>query len=284
MRVLIAGCGYVGTALGERLVAAGHEVIGLRRDPDGLPGSFRHFRGDLTRHADLERLPSGIDAVAITVGADERDEAAYRAAYVTGPATLLGALHGAGHHVQRIVFTSSTAVYGQADGEEVDEDAPTEPHRFSGRILLEAEQQLLDGPFPATVLRLGGIYGPGRTRLLRSVRDGRITLRPDDERHMTNRIHRDDAAAALQHVLGLEDPADVYLCVDDEPTPYAEVVRWLAERLGAPDPPVDRDAPGRRAGSKRCSNRRLRASGWAPTYPSFRDGYDAILQNEPDLR
>ena len=278
MRVLIAGCGYVGTALGLQLAAAGHTVIGLRRDPEGLPDPIEPFAADLRHPQTLAGLPE-VDAVAITVSADGRDEEAYRAAYLDGPATLLGALDGRGADIP-VVFTSSTAVYGQDDGSWVDEDSPTEPGRFSGRIMLAAESQIHDWPSGGTALRLGGIYGPGRTRLVDSVRDG-TAICVEEAVSYTNRIHRDDAAAALAHVLTGQATAPTYLVVDDDPAERCAVLRWLADRLDVDPPrtvpPDDPDAPRRRGANKRCSNAAIRATGWAPAYPSFRAGYGEML-------
>ncbi|MBW3657595.1 MAG: SDR family oxidoreductase [Actinobacteria bacterium] len=268
MRVLIAGCGYVGSELARRLVAGGHDVWGLRRTATGMPEGVRALAGDVTDAATLD-LPDGIDALVYAVSPAERDEAAYRAAYVDGLDHVLTALPTA---PERLVFVSSTAVYGQTDGSVVDEDSPTEPSSFSGRVLLEAEARARAAG--GTVLRLAGIYGPGRTRLIDEVRAGEATYPPEDVH--TNRIHRDDCAGALAHLLTIGTRAPVYVGVDDEPALRREVLTWLAERLDAPPP---RAAPGQRTrgGDKRCSNARLRASGYDLAFPSYRDGYAAML-------
>lgn len=268
MRILIAGCGYVGSELARHLARDGHQVWGLRRSPGELPAGVVPLAGDVTDPTTLD-LPDDVEALVYAVSPGRRDEAAYRAAYATGLRNVLAAL---GAPPDRLVFVSSTAVYGQTDGSVVDEDSPTEPSSFSGRILLEAEAVARDAD--GTVLRPAGIYGPGRTRLVDQVRAGEATYPPDDIH--TNRIHRDDCAGAIAHLLTLDDPAPVYLGVDDEPALRREVLAWLAERLGAPAP---REAPGRptRGGDKRCSNARLRASGYRFAFPTYRDGYDAML-------
>ena len=150
--------GYVGAALARRLVAAGHEVVGLRRRPVAIPG-VRVVALDLLRGEVLGALPDGMDRVVYAVSAGGGDEAAYRAAYVTGLANLTSELARRGERPARLVFTSSTGVYGQSDGEWVDEASPTAPTHFSGRILLEGESLALASGVPAVVLRLGGIYG-----------------------------------------------------------------------------------------------------------------------------
>ena len=279
--VLIGGCGDVGTALGVRLARAGLAVWGLRRDPAGLPAPLIPVRADLTRPETLVHLPPEPDLVCYAAAADGFSEPAYRAAYVTGVGNLIAAL--AGRPVRRFVFVSSTAVYAQADGEWVDEASPTEPAGFSGACLLEGERLVLHGPFPGVVLRLGGIYGPGRTRLIEAARRGEPCAH--EPPRYTNRIYRDDCAGALAHVLEMEAPEAVYLGVDHAPAPECEVMDWLADALGVPRPPRG-DGRGRgspQRGNKRCRNGRLVASGYRFRYPTYREGYTALLHAQ-DVR
>lgn len=279
-RTLIAGCGYVGTALGTRLAGEGGQVWGLRRRAEGLPDGITPIEADLGDPRTLEHLPEGIDRVVYAASPGARDEESYRNAYVRGLENLLARLGARGERLSRLVLLSSTSVYAQQEGEWVDEGSPTEPTHPSGRTLLEAEQLARSSGHPAVVLRLAGIYGPGRTRLLERVRRGEARMPPQPR--WTNRIHRDDCAGAIAHLLALEAPDDLYLGVDHEPADFGEVVRWLAAELGAPTPePEDPDAdpPGRRARtSKRCRNTRLVASGYRFAYPTFRDGYRPLLR------
>lgn len=272
MRVLIAGCGYVGTALGLQLAEAGHEVLGLRRDPSSLPAPITPIAAHLTRDNGLAKVPTDVDAVAYCVSSGGRDRDAYLAAYVEGQERLADHLGATARTDLRWVFTSSTAVYGQTDGSDVDEDSPTEPTSDTAQVLLRAEA--VARSVGGTVLRLAGIYGPGRTRLIDQVRDGEATCPPPPS--WTNRIHREDCAGALAHILALADPDPVYVGVDDDPAERCEVLRWLAERLGAPEP--EPGPPSRRGGNKRARNDRLRGSGYELRYPSFRDGYAEMLE------
>ncbi|HET7230929.1 MAG TPA: SDR family oxidoreductase [Longimicrobium sp.] len=277
-RVLIAGCGYVGGALAEMMAADGHDVWGMRRNPAALPPGVHHLAADLRDPASLHALPDGLDYVAYTATADAFTDDAYRAAYVDGARNLIDALARQGQAPRRIAFTSSTSVYAQMDGEWVDEDSPVEPSGFGGRRMLEGERVFLDGPFPATVLRLGGIYGPGRASLVEKVRAGQAECPPAPS--WTNRIHRDDAAGALRHVLTLPNAAPVYLCVDREPAELCDIYRWLARRLRAPEPRVAADAADTRKrtrSNKRCSSARLAASGYTFRHPTFRQGFEAII-------
>lgn len=212
-----------------------------------------------------------------TVSADASEDDAYREAYVAGPLNLIRALENGGASVRRVVFTSSTAVYAQAAGEWVDEESVTKPSAFRGRRLLEAEAVVLGGPWPATVVRLGGLYGPGRDRLLRQVAEGRAACGPEGQ--YTNRVHRDDAAALLHHLLLLRRPPELVLGVDTEPADLCEVQRWIARELGLPEPAVEprrEGGPGR--SNKRCSSARLQATGFTFRFPTFREGYRALIR------
>jgi nucleoside-diphosphate-sugar epimerase len=278
LRVLVAGCGYVGSALAASLAADGHHVWGLRRNPDRLPPGVQPLAADLSDPATLADLPPRLDHVVCTTAPDGATDEAYRAAYVDGLRNLLDALEAQGQRPRRVLLTSTTGVYGQTDGSHVDEDSPTEPTNFRGLRPLEGERLLLAGLFPATVLRLGGIYGPGRTRLIDQVRSGAATCRPGA---WTNRIHRDDCAGALRHLMLLERADALYLGVDREPAASCDVLQWLAERLGAPEPRVEAglaEGAGRRGSNKRCSSERLARSGYRFRYPTFREGYAQMLE------
>jgi nucleoside-diphosphate-sugar epimerase len=277
-RVLIAGCGYTGIALGTQLASEGHAVWGLRRKPELLPATIHPLKADLCDPGSLALIPPKLDFVFYTAATERADDASYHAAYVIGIRNLLDHLFETHQPLRRIFFTSSTAVYAQAGGEWVDETSETVPREFSGRRLLEGEALLLRGPFAATVVRMAGIYGPGRTRLIDQVRRGEAVCQTAGPRY-TNRIHRDDCAGALQHLMRLSSPETVYLGTDNEPADQAEVLRWLARQLGSPPPRSESIAPsGRESKSnKRCRNSRLLQSGYSFRYPTFREGYEAIL-------
>src|SRR5262245_6976008 len=251
--VLIAGCGYVGSGLARRRVERGDNVFGLRRNPVALPSGVAPIAADLAVPRSLAELPAALDVVVYAASPGGRDDAFYRTTYVEGLRNLLAALAAQRQKPRRTIFVSSTAVYGQSRGEWVDETSPTEPTHFSGRRLLEAEAMLRESEFPGVVLRLAGIYGPRRTRLVDEVRQGRAAIARGGPRY-TNRIHRDDCAGALDHLIELAEPAACYLGVDCEPEDEAVVLRWLAGVLGASPPRVggadQRRAP--RGGNKRC--------------------------------
>ena len=183
--LLIAGMGYVGSALAARWQDAGGEVLGLRRST--APGCLSVDLSDEASLAQaLANVRGRVDRLVYCAAADGRTPEAYRKAYVQGFGTLLKVLGDA--PLERVIFTSSTAVYGQGGGQWVDEESETVPSGFTGEMLLEAESLL---PKDIGVsLRLAGIYGPGRTRLVRMVAEGKAAA---GERY-TKRIHRDDCA------------------------------------------------------------------------------------------
>ncbi|MBT2566138.1 SDR family oxidoreductase [Arthrobacter sp. ISL-85] len=278
MTVLLAGCGDLGTEAGLRFAGLGHRVVGWRRSPSKLPAAIEGAVADLGS-ADLPRVPADTTAVVIAVAADSPTEEAYRKAYVRGVAHVLDALARDAVTPERIIYVSSTAVYGDAGGGWVDENTAPGPAGFSGRVLLEAEELLhsrLAGTTTAGVsLRLGGIYGPGRTRLIDQVKTGSAVI-PEDVRY-TNRIHRDDAAAAIVHLATMAAvPEPAYIGVDNEPADLGSVLRFLAVQLGQPSPAVA-DAGPARGGNKRCSNDLLRSTGFTFAFPTFREGYRDVM-------
>ena len=273
MTVLIAGCGDLGTEVGLRLHELGHHVVGIRRRAELLPAGIDGQSVDLAVEKPV--VPPDTDLVIVTVAAGNPDPDVYRAAYVTGLGNLLDALDEAGVTPRRFLLVSSTAVYDIDDGSTVDESTPANPGGGTDSILLEAEQLLHRRLPAAVVLRLGGVYGPGRERLIRQVRSGRATLA--DRSRLTNRIHRDDAAALIVHLmLRAEEPDPLYLGVDSTPVPGVEVLAFLAAELGLPEPEIV-ETGSRRGGNKRISNRRVLATGFAFSYPSYREGYRAVL-------
>lgn len=277
-RVLIAGCGFVGTQLARDLCAAGHTVWGLSRSRPSLPEGAHWIAADLTVPESMSRLPA-VDYVVFAASAGESSDARYRAVYVDGLRNVLQAVQE--QPIRRLCFVSSTAVYHQTDGSWVDERSPTEPTHFAGVRTLEAERVARGAVMPATVLRCAGIYGPGRTRLIDSVRNGTASWSADPPR-FTNRIHRDDVAGALHHLLFHPAPEPLYVGVDEAPAPEREVYAFIAEVLGVPLAASERTEAGpRTAGNKRCDGARLRASGYQFRFPTFREGYKAMLQGMP---
>ena len=255
-------------------------MCGLRRNRDRLPSEICWVCADLTRTETLENLPGPFDVVFYTAGADRRTEEDYQAAYVQGLSNLIQALQKQTPSVRRWFFTSSTAVYGQSRGEWVDENSPAAATHFTGRSLRDGERLLLQSSAAATILRVAGIYGPGRHRLIEQVRRGEACCVEGPPRYV-NQVHRDDCVGVLTHLMQLDMPQPLYVVVDNEPAEKCQVLHWIADRLGVPSPPrVPSTGRPPARGNKRCRNSRLIQSGYTFRYPSFREGYLALL-SEP---
>ena len=276
-RLLIVGCGDLGGGVAELAVARGWQVSGVRRRGD-VPAGVERIVADVTEPASLAPLAAlrpDFVLVALTPGGFSDD--AYRRTYVDGLRHLLSALD---HRTLRhLLWVSSIGVHHQNDGSLVDELSPTLPTSFSGRRLLQAEQLLEAAALPHSCVRFGGIYGPGRERLLRQLREGRRT-RAEPLRY-SNRIHRDDCVGVLDFLLqraaaGRElDPR--YIGVDTEPAPIAQIEQWFADHLGLDYAAMTQSDGELRGGNRRCSSARLQALGYRFRYPSFREGLPTLV-------
>ncbi|MEM7604064.1 MAG: NAD-dependent epimerase/dehydratase family protein [Myxococcota bacterium] len=264
MRVIIVGCGYVGGELLRRLRAAGRDALGVRRS-----ASEGCLSANVLDLSSLRRaLPAGPADLVYAVSPNERSDEGYERAYVSGLKNALSAVDA-----RRVVLVSSSGVVPASGGAWVDEKTPItldERASFSARRLREGERVALGRG--GSVLRLTGIYGPGRDRLLRSVASG--DARIPKETLYTNRIHRDDAAAMAAHLLELPRPAPVYFGTDTVAATYAEVLTFIAGELGVPVPP---EGPASRRSNKRVSGAAMVRSGFRHRFPTYREGYAAMI-------
>ncbi|PCF96368.1 SDR family oxidoreductase [Vreelandella nigrificans] len=281
LTVLIIGCGDIGITLGRELLSEGHRVIGMRRQADALQGSgIEPLALDLNdlEGASASALPQA-DYVVYTVSADRFEESAYQSAYPEGMKRVLGVLEQHKTPPRRIFFVSSTSVYGQQEGEVVNEASPTESTSFSGNLMCEAEQALLNHSLPGTVVRFSGIYGPGRDRLIHQAAEGRIAAVTPVI--YSNRIHRDDCTGILAHLIRYQENgnplAELYLGSDCEPVTMHNVMAWLAKQLKV-ESTETMQSPLRRRTSKRCDNSRIRETGYEFRYPSYKEGYAQVLK------
>lgn len=283
--VLIAGCGYTGTAIGCAVSDQGHTVWGLRRNPEHLPEHIRPIQADLTDVSTLEDpspFPDEVTYILFSASANEYSDEGYRRMYVEGIRNLLKTIQTKSLQPERIFFTSSAGVYAQKEGTWVDEKSPTEPEWYAGKRMLEAENVLRESPFPHTILRLGGIYGPGRSRRIRMVKQGKAVCY-EGPTNYSNMIHVRDIAGATAHLMDLSEPDSRYLLVDSNPVDRCEVYRWLADQLNAPKPSVRPRSEASiriRRSNKRCRNDRLIESGYEFQYPSYKEGYGQILSEK----
>jgi nucleoside-diphosphate-sugar epimerase len=271
-RVLIAGCGYVGTATADLFHAADWEVEGWTHSAESaallVSKPFAVRAVDITDGGAVQAAVSAFDLVIHCASSGGGGAESYRRLYFEGARNLLTALHP-----RRFLYTSSTSVYAQSGGEWVDEESPAESHHETGRILREAEEVVRQNG--GTIARLAGIYGPGRSALLRKFLSGEARIEGDGGRFF-NQAHRDDIATALFHLANLPNELGIVNVTDNQPLTQRECYEWLATKLQRPLPPTV--APGgerkRGASNKRVSNKQLRALGWAPKFPSFQAGME----------
>ncbi len=265
---LIVGCGYVGSAIARSLVAAGKRVTGwVHTEASAAPlraEGLSILVGDINSAEAWADVPTNIDAVIHCASSNRGGAGAYADVYREGLRRIIQRFPTA-----RLLFTSSTSVYAQTSGEWVTELSPAEPTKETGQILREAEQLGLD--HGVIVLRLAGIYGPGRGVLLERLKKGEAVIEGDGMRWI-NQIHRDDAASAAIHLLHHGKPGEIYNVCDNEPVTYYDYYRWMSEQLQVPLPPFGPLKTDRKRGltNKRVSNAKLRDLGWEPTHPSFR--------------
>ena len=300
MRILIIGCGYIGSVIGQKLAAEGHTVIGVTRSGDSA-GSLDQL-GVEPRTADCSMIEGarfachgGADVVIFCVSSRGGD---YRKTYVEGMRCVLHAIEK--QPPQLFLYTGSASVYAQATGEWVVETSPTEPSCENGQLLLETERLLThvaQGRFTARILRSSGIYGPGRHAMLDQLRDGAETL-PVDGGYWINRVHRDDVVSAIMLLAksNIQNPTLKILNVSDNtPVLQRDYVGWLCEQWEqhmshyAPEarPEVrcgalrkKRKGRGTPPSNRRISNQALRSLGWTPKYPDYQTGLLEIMEHE----
>ena len=256
--VVIIGAGDLGVRLARQRVQAGDRVWCMRRRELPMPEQVNPVYGDLFEARSYAAMPKQADWLVYCVSPDERSEAAYRRWYVQGQALAMQCLQP-----KRSLFISSTAVYAQNSGQWVDAESVAEATTFNGRILREAEQYCLQASHNR-VLRLSGLCGPGRHQLQR-----KALLGEGIGNLWSNRIHIADAASAASHLLSRPGEQGLWLANDDQPALQLEVANWIRAQNGLPAlPPFVEPPTGRRV-----SNAQLKASGWQPQYPSFREIY-----------
>ncbi len=289
MKILIAGCGYVGTALGQRLALSGAAVWGLRRDAQALADlsskGIQPINADLLDVGALRNLPS-VDAVILCQGLS-RSTDTYLKTYEEASANLVQVLKKTG--VGKILMISSTGVYSTHDGSWVDESTDPAAAGYCSReaqeqagCLLRTEKIILSAQPHSMVLRLAGIYGPGRNRI-QALKEGRV--RPSASETYSNRIHREDIVSAILLLLEKGKPGQIYLGADNYPSTQKEFYTWLCDKLSLKMSILEEPFAinGRKAVSnKRCSNEKIKKLGLVFKYPDFKTGYQELLQS-PEL-
>ena len=287
MRVLVIGCGYVGLPLAKELLRLGHHVVGMTRSPENAQALLRQgiqpVIADISQADALAPCSASFDWIVNLVSSSHGGVEAYRSVYLAGTRNLIDWLRPTPPRLY--LAASSTSVYAQMDGSRVDESSSTESPAETSRVLIEMEKLLLDAArqsrLPAVLLRMAGIYGPGRIHLIeqffRSPADANAA--PNT---LVNMIHLDDVIGAILSTFANGRPGQVYNVVDDEPTPRDEIFAWLAQRRQRElTPPVGNAADSRRTRpqtNKRVLNHKLKTElGYRLQYPTFREGFNSLL-------
>jgi nucleoside-diphosphate-sugar epimerase len=268
---LIVGCGYLGRRVAARWVEAGRRVAALtRRNADPLRAAgIEPITGDVLDPRTLQALPSA-STVLYAVGLDRAAGKSMRDVYVTGLSNVLDTLPPC----RQFVYVSSTGIYGQTSGEWVAETDPAEAADESGTVVREAERLLRSRRPDAIILRFAGIYGPDRLLRKQPLLRGEPLVGDADK--WLNLVHVADGAAAVLWAESHAATGQTYNIADGTPVPRRDFYTYLAELLHAPRAAFDhRPEPG--AANRRIDAGRVRALGWAPAYPSYREGLTAAV-------
>ncbi len=279
--LMIIGCGDLGRRVGGALAQQGWGVTAVKRTPGQAQAGFSYRAADYAEPGSLDfAYALQPDFVLATFTPTTMDLDGYKRGFSAAAANLLSGL-GA-HQVERLIMVSSTRVYAENGGGEVNESSTLSSTDPRALAIIDAEQQLLASDQPTSVVRAAGIYGMPGGRLISKVASGRIA--PPRPTRYTNRIHRDDCAALILHLITLSRQrkalAPVYNAVDDEPAPAHDVESWLAREMGitpAVQPVAEEDAE---VTGKRLSNALILSSGFELRYPDYRAGYRQVLDSE----
>ncbi len=304
MHLLLCGHGYLGQAISREFLAAGWDVTALSRNAVvpaasdsgcGIPGlhspgdgglpqaspNLHELTCDLTSASEVSSLQVRPDFIVHCASSGRGGSDAYRAVYLDGCRHLLDRFPGVA-----LLYTSSTSVYAQTDGSVVTEESPALPDRETGSILREAEDLVLSNG--GIITRLSGIYGPGRSVILKKFLSGEAVIEEDGRRFL-NQIHRDDAAAAIFHLARLQSTIGnhqssivnlpLFNLSDSHPLSQLACYEKLSRHFHHPLPPTGPRDPDRKRGwtHKQVSNAKLRATGWEPRFPSFLDAVESIV-------
>ena len=263
--LLIAGAGYLGTEIAN--LATGYRVTTSTKS-----GGNGHEACDLSSSEQVSKLSEKFPNPEIIVhcaSSGRGGAEAYRAVFVEGAQNLLRSFPNS-----HLILTSSTSVYHQTDGSDVDELSTTSPIRETSQLLLEAEQIVLESK--GTVARLAGLYGPGRSVVLRKFLDSSATIEESGQR-ILNQIHVQDAALATLH-LANQKLSGIFNVTDDHPSSQLKCYQELANYFDKPLPPTGKKNTSRKRAwtHKRVLNRKIRETGWEPIFPRYFDAFDSL--------
>lgn len=281
---IIVGCGFLGKATAKLFLEHGYDVTAVVHSETSREAllqdvpKLKVIVSDVTDQEAIKKFSSLFSKASYmiySVSSGKGDAGAYAAVYRDGLKNFLEAWQAT--DCRKFVFVSSTSVYAQMQGEHITESSPTNPDRATSQILLQAEEVALTAG--GSVARFSGIYGPGRSVLLKKLLNNEARLEEGGHRWI-NQIHRDDGAQALYHLATSSASTGIYNVTDDRPATQREVYQWIAEALNKPLPPDGPADLNRKRGwtSKRISNKKLRETGWAPHFPSYQNALPTLLK------
>ena len=277
-KLLIVGCGYIGEALALSCQIQ-YDIYTIRRTAQSDASPWHTLALDVSKPFELPYSHS-FEYVVYCVSAGSSNKEAYESAYVTGSLNTLAALEKLPSRPKRCLFLSSTSVYPSTNGAWIDESSDLAPQHFRATTMITAEKVWLQSNLAASVLRLGGIYGPKRDRLLREVIDGSVVTTPQDNMIWSNRIHRDDAVGTIKHLLNQEKRQEIFNVVDSLPATRTEIITYLSTLTGKKiKSPQVNASPSPRTTNKKVCNQRLLNSGYKFIFPSYKEGFRSLFEN-----
>jgi nucleoside-diphosphate-sugar epimerase len=272
-KILLLGCGDIGIALGTRLQHEGHHVTALRRNIEALPASMPGLALDYSQADELAGLANlQFDVAVMTPTPAGPSEQGYLQGILQPVCNLLNLWREG--PARRLIYVSSTRVYGNRGGDWVDETTTPAPADAQARLLEEAESKLLESRHEVSVVRFSGIYGRHPSRLLQRLGQGQLCAA--EPPRFSNRIHRDDCVGFLAHLLQCRRRHSLYLATDSLPALSREVEEWLLQALGRE--PVS-ELQIKADSNRRCRNTRMLETGYQLKYQDYRAGYNAMINS-----
>lgn len=277
--LLVIGCGYLGKEIARAWQHEGGVVYGTTRTPEELKDLEKRGIHPIVFNTELsnQTFPwPPVDYVVISVAADGSDPKSYETTYGSAVQKIVNSLLSR-RSIKRVIYTSSVGIYSQENGDWVNEQSPLMLVSHREKALYQAEQSVLNAPFPSMILRLGGIYGPNRNRIS-AVQQKSALENPD---HYVNLIHVVDAAHSCLFLLNLPVNKEIVIGVDSCPVRRGELVAHIAKRLHIDIPPTKGNSPfSAGVRNKRCSNKKLKKLGYKFIFPTYRAGYNNLIAAE----
>ena len=267
MHILFIGYGKTSTRVAKQLFQQGHQITTISQSPK-TDAYATHLIQDV-HQLDLDHLEP-VDWVYVLLSPSQSTVQGYQQTYVDSVQPIVNALKN--HPVKRIIVVSSTRVYGENAGERIDDESALQPVDEQGRLLWKMEQ-LYQQAFPqqCIVIRPTGIYGTSVARMIKLAESTKTYA----NMHWSNRIHIDDLARFLVHLLHVEHPEPSYIVTNNQPVPLHEVIQWFQRQLNLPELVVE----SQKETGKRIYATRMPETGFQLEHEDCLGDYSQILEN-----